>query len=210
MDEMERAIREKAMEIVEQHENRQEKNAVEAFKQQVDFKIDCTKSYEEQAKDLIGVKATEKAIQDEDLTKGVTDRKKAEILNHADAHLKQEEAENKKADISLQEANYGVYEGVATYAGIKKPLPQKMQNILFPILGVVQIIILLFLGIPTSLICIISDEVESVITKLGSLAKASRRIVIATITFGFLWIVYVVIKFFLESKGIFLFSWENK
>jgi hypothetical protein len=204
LDELEKSIREKAKEIVEAQNGASQKSAVEAFKEQVEFQVDRTKSYEEQAKDLVGFKATEKAIQDEELTKGVTDRKKAEILNHADAHLKKEEAENKKADTLLQEANYGVYEGVATYAGIKKALPQKMQNILFPILGIVQIIILLLFGIPTSLICIIADEVESVITKLGSLAKASRRIVVATIVLGFLWIVYVVVKFFLEKRGIIL------
>jgi Fe2+ transport system protein B len=204
MDEMERAIREKAMEIVEQHENRQVGNAVDAFKKQLDFKLDQTKSYEEQAKDLIGVKATEKAIQDEDLTKGVTDRKKAEILNHADAHLKQEEAENKKADISLQEANYGVYEGVATYAGIKKPLPQKMQNILFSILSAFQTLLLIAFGLPISAINIIADGVDSVVKKLGTLTKSARWIVLVGILVGIGWVFFLIIKYFLVKTGIIL------
>lgn len=160
-------------------------------------------SLEEQAKEIVGVRATERAISDEALTDGVTDRKKAEILNHAEAHLKQEQAENKKADILLQEADFGVYKGVATYAGIKKALPQKMQKILFPILGAVQIFFLLFFGIPTSLISIVSDEVESVITKLGTLAKASRRIVIAALAIGAIAVLMVVAKFFLQKFGIF-------
>lgn len=202
MDEIEKSIREKAKAIVEAQEKPKEQSAVEVFKQQVDFKIDTTKSYEEQAKDLIGVKATEKAIEDEDLTKGVTDRKKAEILNHADAHLKKEEAENKKADTLLQEANYGVYEGVATYAGIKKPLPQKMQNILFAILSAVQTFLLILLGVPISLINILADGVDSVVKKLSTLTKSARWIVLFAILAGIIWLIFILVKYFLQKAGI--------
>lgn len=212
MDDIERTISERAQEMVEAQETEEvEKNAeeekpsaIEVFKQQVDFQLDTTKSYEEQAKDLIGVKATAKAIEDEDLTKGVTDRKKAEILNHADAHLKKEEAENKKADTILQEANYGVYEGVATYAGIKKPLPQKMQNILFAILSAVQTILLILFGVPVSIINIIADGVDSIVKKLGTLTNSARWIVLVALTGGFGWVIFLVVKHFLMSKGIIL------
>jgi hypothetical protein len=204
MDEIEKAIREKAKEVVEATEIPKEPSAVEAFKQQVEFQLDTTKTYEEQAKDLIGVRATEKAIQDEDLTKGVTDRKKAEILNHADAHLKKEEAENKKAEILLQEANYGVYNGVATYAGIKKPLPQKMQNILFAILSAVQTILLLSFGLPISAINILADGVDSVVKKLATLTKSARWIVLLAILAGIVWLIVLLVKYFLVKAGIIL------
>lgn len=204
MDEIERKIREQAKAIVEAQEAPKEQSAVEAFKQQVDFHLDTTKSYEEQAKDLIGVRATEQAIQDEDLTKGVTDRKKAEILNHADAHLKKEEAENKKADTILQEANYGVYEGVATYAGIKKPLPQKMQNILFAILSAVQTILLIAFGIPISLINIVADGVDSIVKKLGNITRSARWIVLIALAAGLVWLIFLIVKYFLVKSGIIL------
>ena len=92
----------KAKAVVEAQEKPTEQSAVDVFNQKLEFRFDTTKPPEEQAKDIIGVKATAKAIEDEDLTKGVTDRKKGEILNHADAHLKKEEAENKKADTLLR------------------------------------------------------------------------------------------------------------
>lgn len=204
MDEIERSIREKAKAVVEAQEKPKEQSAVEAFKQQVEFQVDRTKSYEEQAKDLVGLKATEQAIQDDDLTKGVTDRKKAEILNHADAHLKKEEAENKKADTLLQEANYGVYEGVATYAGIKKPLPQKMQNILFAILSAVQTILLIAFGIPISLINIIADGVDSIVKKLGNITRSARWIVLIALAAGVVWLILLIVKYFLTKSGIIL------
>lgn len=204
MDEIERSIRETAKAVVEAQEKPKEQSAVEAFKQQVEFQVDRTKSYEEQAKDLVGLKATEQAIQDDDLTKGVTDRKKAEILNHADAHLKKEEAENKKADTLLQEANYGVYEGVATYAGIKKPLPQKMQNILFAILSAVQTILLIAFGIPISLINIIADGVDSIVKKLGNITRSARWIVLIALVAGVVWLILLIVKYFLTKSGIIL------
>lgn len=204
MDDLEKSIREKARAVVEAQEKPKEQSAVEAFKQQVEFQVDRTKSYEEQAKDLVGLKATEKAIQDDDLTKGVTDRKKAEILNHADAHLKKEEAENKKADTLLQEANYGVYEGVATYAGIKKPLPQKMQNILFAILSAVQTILLIAFGIPISLINIIADGVDSIVKKLGNITRSARWIVLIALAAGVVWLILLIVKYFLTKSGIIL------
>ena len=66
-------------------------------------------------------------------------------------------AESKKSDIKLQEADYGVFSGVATYAGIKKPLPLKMQKILFTILSAIQTLWLLFIGTLTSIATITCD-----------------------------------------------------
>ena len=67
---------------------------------------------------------------------------KEELKENATANLKEEKAKSKKADINLQSAEYGVFEGVATYAGIKKPLPKKMQSVLYTVLAFLQMILL--------------------------------------------------------------------
>jgi hypothetical protein len=204
LDELEKSIRQAAMQVVEAQGNANAPSAVDILTQKLELKLDPAQPPEEQVKAIIDVKATAQAIEDEDLTKGVTDRKKAEILNHADAHLKKEEAENKKADTLLQEANYGVYEGVATYAGIKKPLPQKMQNILFAILSAVQTFLLILLGVPISLINILADGVDSVVKKLGTLTKSARWIVLFGIVAGICWAIYLVVRHLLQKNGIIL------
>ncbi len=168
------------------------------------LQINGEKTLEEQAKDLVGVKATERAINDEILTDGVTNRKKAELLSHAEAHLKKEQAENKKADILLQEANHGVYDGVATYAGIKKALPQKMQSVLFPILSAVQIIVLILIGVPISIVNIVLDSVDSVVQKMQNVTRSARWIVLGLIIFGIFWVAFLIIKQILLQRGIFL------
>lgn len=204
MDDFDEIVSERARAIVKSEDDKGRGSAVEALSRQIEFQVDKTKSYSEQAKDLVGVKATEKALEDEELAKNVTDRKKAEILNHADAHLKQEEAENQKAETTLQAAKYGVYEGVANYAGIKKPLPQKMQNILFTILSAVQTILLIAFGIPVSIINIVADGIDSVVKKLSNITKSARWIVLAALSGGVVWIIFRVVKHFLENVGIFL------
>jgi hypothetical protein len=202
MEDIDKIIEQRAKELVES--GKVDEAAVAKFKPTIDLKIDGEKAYSEQAKDIVGVKATENALMDEELAKSVTDRKKAELLNYADANLKKEEAENKTADILLQKATYGEYEGVATYAGIKKPLPQKMQNILFAILSAFQTILLILLGLPISAINIIADGVDSIVKKLEMLTKSARRIVLAVIVLGAAYILLLIIKSLLQANGIIL------
>lgn len=199
--ELDKIISERAKDLVEKKQT-ESKAVSETEPAKIKFNIDPTKSYSEQAKDIVGLNATAKAISDENLAKDVTDRKKAEILNYADANLKKEEAENKKADIQLQEANYGVHSGVAAYAGIKKPLPQKMQNVLFAILSAVQTVLLILFGIPVSIINIIADGVDSVVKKLATLTRSAMWIVLACMAGGLGWLLYLIIKSFLVNRGI--------
>ena len=199
--ELDKIISDRAKDLVEKKQT--ENNSVsDSAPAQIKFDIDHKKSYSEQAKDIVGLNATAKAISDEHLAKDVTDRKKAEILNYADANLKKEEAENKKADIQLQEANYGVHSGVAAYAGIKKPLPQKMQNVLFAILSAVQTVLLILFGIPVSIINIIADGVDSVVKKLATLTRSAMWIVLACMGGGIGWLLYLIIKSLLANRGI--------
>lgn len=198
MDEVEKKTRERAAQIVEEFSS-----TVQQIPQQPLSPMNPQRTnFEEEAKNFVGARATAIAMESEDVQKGVTDRKKAELLNHADAHLKQEEAENKKADTLLQQANYGVYEGVATYAGIKKPLPHKMQNILFAILSAVQTILLIAFGIPISLINIIADGIDSIVKKLGNITRSARWIVLIALAAGVGWLVFVIVKYFLIKSGI--------
>lgn len=156
----------------------------------------------EQAKQYVDVAATKKAVEDEKLVDEITKRKKGELLSSADAHFKQEEAESKKADIKLQEANYGVYDGVATYAGIKKPLPQKMQKVLFSILSFVQTILLVIIGVPVSIINILADCVDSIVKKLSDVTRSARWIVFVSILVSFAVLGFFVIRNLLLQFGI--------
>lgn len=174
--------------------NEEQPSIIDTEVPKLKVELDKDKTYTEQAKDLVGVMATQKAIEDEDLVKDITEAKKEELRTGADANLKEEQAKAKTAEKTLQEANYGVYEGVATYAGVKKPLPKGMQRVLFSILSFFQIVVLILVGTPTSIINILADCVDSIFKKLSSIAKSARVLVVSLLVIGAVALVtYIVI-----------------
>ena len=180
--------------VVKKSEEDQQPSIIDPNIPQLKFELDKDKTYTEQAKDLVGVIATQKAVEDEELVKDITETKKEELRTGADANLKEEQAKAKTAEKSLQEANYGVYEGVAIYAGVKKPLPKEMQKVLFSILSFFQIVVLIIVGTPTSIISILADCVDSIFKKLSSIAKSARVLVVSLLVIGAVALVaYIVI-----------------
>lgn len=160
------------------------------------------KSYTDKASEFVDAVSAQRAAEDETLVDSVAQSKKKEIIHRANASLKKEEAENKNADIMLQEANFGVHSGVAAYAGIKKPLPQKMQTVLFTILSAVQLFILIAVGVPISIFNIICDSVDSSVTKLASLTTAARKLVFAMLAIGAVALVVYIGCHYLIQFGI--------
>lgn len=188
-------------EIVEHSENAT-LPTVEMPLPEMKVEIDKSKSYTEQAKDFVGVVATQKAIEDEELAKKLTEIKKDELLESANADLKEEKAKSSQADTNLQKANYGTFEGVATYAGIKKPLPLGMQKVLFGILAFFQTILLILIGFPTSLITIVADCINVIVEKLSNIAKSARVLVVSLLVLGVVALVGWVAISILKNFGI--------
>lgn len=156
-------------------------------------KFDESKPLNEQVKDYVNAVATEKAVQDANLVNELTDKKKQELKSNAEANLKKEEAESQKAEVEMQNAVYESYIGVATYAGIKKPLPKKMQSVLYTVLAFLQMILLLIISIPTSVINILADSINSIVEKLSSIAKSARVLVLSLISLlGIGGIIYIL------------------
>ena len=153
-------------------------------------------------KEIVDAKATQMAVGDEALMESLSQAKKKEFIHSANANLKKEEAENKKADIELQEANFGVNSGVADYAGIKKPLPQKMQTILFTILAAFQLLFLIVIGVPISIFNITLDSVDSAVMRLSNVTKSARILVLAILGFSVVVLIAYVIVFYLKKFGI--------
>lgn len=78
--------------------------------------------------------------------------------------------------------DYGVNNGVAEYAGIKKPLPDKMQKILFAILAVMQTALIVLFCVPFSAVNIVADGLEGVVKKFETLSKPTRVIMLVALT----------------------------
>ena len=138
--------------------------------------------------------AVSNAVKDEALVGDLTEKAKEELRQSATANLKQEKAKSKQADITLQSAEYGVFEGVATYAGIKKPLPDKMQKVLFGMLCVIQTLVLFIVGTPVSILNILLDCADSVVKKMSTVAKSAVWLVIISLVLLAVAIVIISLK----------------
>lgn len=145
------------------------------------LEIDKGKPIDEQAKQIIDILTTRKALENEGLGQSLVDNKIEELKQNSEKQLKAGQVENKKAEKELQEADYGVFNGVATYAGIKKPLPLKYQKFLFVLLMIIQVPFQIIFGSVTSVITICADCIDTVVGKLSSIAKSARVLVLSII-----------------------------
>lgn len=194
---LEKQIEKQATELVE----KKEASAV-LQTPEMNFDKPSEKSYTDQAKDFVGMLATQKAVQDEKLVDDITEKKKEELKHNAEAHLKSEQAESKQADIKLQEANYGVYEGVANYAGIKKPLPNKFQKIIFIVLLCIQFPFLAVFGGLTSILTISMDCADVLMKKMSNIAKSARVLVLSLLGAGAITLVIFIIFSLLTKYNV--------
>lgn len=154
----------------------------------VTLKQDENKSFNEQAKELVGALATKEAIEDEELRKELTEKKKKELKSSAETELKKEQE-------SLQEAEYGVYKGIASYAGIKKPLPKRYQKILFTMYMVLLFPFQLIVGSVFCVINFFADCVDGFMSKLSSIAKSAKVLVLSVLTLGGVaFAIYIIIN----------------
>jgi hypothetical protein len=186
VEELDEIINQRANAIIENNDNAEIK--------EFEFKPNEEKSLKDQAKDFVGAMAVQQAVKDTELVEDLTEKAKEELIENATANLKEEKAKSKQADISLQSAEYGVFEGVATYAGIKKPLPKKMQAILFVILSIIQTAFLIIIGTPISIINILADCIDSVVKKLSTIAKSSMWLVLVLLIALIVGIVLIILK----------------
>lgn len=167
----------------------------------LNFELDKTKSFNDQAKDIVGAMATAKAIEDEKLVKDVTAAKKDELTSKAEADAKTEKAKNKDAEKKLQESTFGIYEGVASYIGLKRALPEKMLKLLMAFIQPMLGLFIFAIGLPIGIIAIIMDGINVLAEKFAQISENAKRIVkalwwIALITIALLVINFLLNRFF--------------
>lgn len=172
------------------------------------FKVDDKKTLNEQAKEIVDVLVVQEVIKDEKVREELKEHKAEEFRSRAEASKKAEQSKSKDEEKNLQKANYGVYEGVASYAGIKRSLPNKMQTILMIPLQIIVGIWLFVCGSATAVINVFLDCTNSIVEKFGQLADNSKKIIknvaVITIIVGAILGIYFVIRAVLTKYGIWI------
>lgn len=144
--------------------------------------IDKSKPVDEQVKEYVNALAMEKAVQNQELVNKLTEAKKDQLESNAQADLKAEQT-------NLQRAEYDVYEGIATYAGIKKPLPKKYQRFLFTLYMIALFPFQLVVGTVFCIVNFFADCVDNFMQKMSSIARSARVLVYSCLALLFVAIV---------------------
>lgn len=170
--------------------------------QQLNCVIDQSKSFEERTQDVVTVLATKKALEDEGLVKDITDLKKDELTEHAKASFKKGQAKSQVAEKDLQEALFGVYEGLASYMGLKRPIPKRMLKVLMffvqPTLGT----LILVSGLIVGTINVLMDGVNSIAEKFATLSAITQKIVKSLFWIIIAAVILLAINYVLMRFGI--------
>lgn len=168
----------------------------------IHFKLDTNKTVADQAQDLVDLAATSKAVEDEKLVDDITAIKKEELKIHAETRAKEKTAESKKSEKKLQEATYGVYEGIADLIGLKKPLPNKMLKSLMWILIPFLILYYFMVGLITGIINITMDCVNAIVIRFAEFTKPARNVIVFVLITFLAGSIIIVILFLLKKYGI--------
>lgn len=143
----------------------QEKSITDLSMDDVKFELDRSKSYDQQAEDVVNAMATARAVADEKVAKDLTEHKAEELRFKSEAKSKQAEADSVKAETSKQEAERLLYEGVLTTFGITKHLPQWLMKIMVTVLSPIYVLLTLLIGVPFGLVKTIIDNADNVLCR---------------------------------------------
>lgn len=140
----------------------------------IKFKIDNSKSMEEQAKDVVGAMATARAVQDEETVDKLTQEKTEELVADAQAKRKEAESRNINAETGKQEANRGKYEAVLESFGIKKHLPLWLLYLLVGLLSPIYVIFCIVIGVPCGVVKILIDNIDNILVRYEKVESGNR------------------------------------
>lgn len=153
--------------------------------------LDNTKSYEQQAEDVVGMMATVGAIQDAEVAEKLTQAKAEELTEKAHAKASKAKTDATNADTEQQEAKRKLYEAVLETFAINKHLPNWLMVTLVILLSPLYIIITFAIGTPCAIAKIFIDNVDGIIVSYNkSDTNAKPKIKVA------FWLIVAIIIVF--------------
>ena len=139
-------------------------------------KVDSSKSYEEQAEDIAGMKAVVDAVNDEDTGKVLMGQKKSQLIDKARKKTKDAQRDVIAAETEIQKAEREQYEGILETFGFYKHFPHWMMKAIVVILTPFLFLIGLVIGLPCGAIKILIDNVEGIVTKYNSASDKGGKV----------------------------------
>lgn len=152
----------------------QEKSLSEVNFNDVKFKLDTSKDFQEQVEDVLGGVVTASAVQDKDVQETLKKEKSEELVNkaHEKASKAKEQAIN--AETEVQKAERALYESVLNTFGIFKHLPRYLMKLLVWILSPLYVVLTLLIGLPCGFVKVLIDNLDGIICRYEDTKEGTK------------------------------------
>lgn len=151
-----------------------EKSIADISLKDIHFKVDSDKSYEEQAKDVVGAMATAKAVQDQSTIDALAKGKQDELIGEQQSKVEQKKAEFIEAKTDTQKAEYNSNEALFRTFTILSHLPKWLQTIVVPLLTPFYIIGILIINVPCGFVRMLIDAIDGIICRYEKADERTR------------------------------------
>lgn len=160
--------------VIKEQDNKQEIKLSDLSVNDVKFKLDTEKGYEEQAQDVAMAMATAKAVQDENTAEMLSGAKKTELISSATEKVKKAQKGVIEAETEIQKAERESYEGILETFGFFRHLPRWLTKVIVYALTPFFILLGFVIGIPCGFIKILIDNIDGIICKYEKTGEHSK------------------------------------
>lgn len=142
-----------------------EKSISDVSLSDVHYRVDGTKSYEEQTEDVVGAMTIVKAVGDEGTMQALATGKQSELIDKQQARVKKAQKEVIDAETEIQQAKFENRTLLFDTFNITAHLPKWLQAVIEPILGFFYILFVIVVKVPCGLVRMLIDGIDAVLVR---------------------------------------------
>lgn len=160
--------------------HQKEKSLADVKLEDIRFRLDTDKSLQDQAEDVAGALSIAGALQKEETSKQLIDKKSEELVDKAKSKAAEAKAKALDAETEVQKAEQTLYEAVLQTFGIFKHLPRWLMKIVTVIFSPVYLLFCFIIGTPCALVKIIIENLDGIVCryeKVGNTTKPKIRVI---------------------------------
>lgn len=151
----------------------------------VKFRLNTNQTYEEQAKDVVNVIATVKAVEDEATVQALAKGKQDELIGEQQSKVKKTQKDFINAQTEVQKAEYDSNKALFDTFNIISHLPKWLQMIVVPLLTPFYLIGVLVIKVPCGFVRMLIDGVDGIICRYEKADERTRPRIKVTV-----WIIF--------------------
>lgn len=165
-----------------------DKSIADVSLKDVKFRLNTNQTYEEQAKDVVNVIATVKAVEDEATVQALAKGKQDELIGEQQSKVKKTQKDFINAQTEVQKAEYDSNKALFDTFNIISHLPKWLQMIVVPLLTPFYLIGVLVIKVPCGFVRMLIDGVDGIICRYERADERTRPRIKVTV-----WIIFALV-----------------